>query len=427
MNTEGIASNEHQAQDVKSTFVSCTFASISEKVDDLSVMMCQTELVDANECITLQDFQKVSISKILASEGSDIIISENVQMDSLKCFADTSALESWCELVNFLSAGYYKAVDLDKRWAQGKRWRFYFAAPSTWTLAFETQFQNFTQRHCELAFTPAPADQELDLFHLSLELFEAQKKSNARIHSLQNQCQLLEDQKVKSQSDHIEWEARLRVRDEKTRSVVVTLLNEKKEMIRTLQERLDHGMKPLDVPDSSLMNKFVNQPVSRMTSPRKHSQIRGSGTPSPRKKAKRPIIKNETSWDDLSDKGFEFRGINRERTLTKSPSSDSSIVKGEVHQTILGDGNDNEHVVVTGVEHSNSLLQNSDAKSVEQVVKSSDLPADNSFTSKQLAKCPETTPIPSLQKSVTASDTTSDTAEDTEDTEVETDIETEVE
>ncbi|SCU81088.1 LAFA_0C02674g1_1 [Lachancea sp. 'fantastica'] len=415
------SSHEARLQNVKSTFVSCTFASISKEVDDQSVMMCQTEVIGPN-CTTLQDFENVSISKILASEGSDIIFTQNAGMNDLKCFADTSALKSWYELVNFLSAGHFEVGDLDRKWAVGGRWKFYFVAPLSWTLVFETQFENFTQRHCELAFTPAPADQELDLFNLSLKLYEAQRESNKQIHMLQNRCKHLESQKNQLQTEHDEWEARLRVRDQKTRSVIVTLLNEKKGMIRTLQERLERGKEPLDVPDSYLMNKFINQPVSRMTSPRKRPQPQphGSKTPSPRKRTKRPILKNETSWDDFSAKGFEFLGINRERTPSNTPSSDNLNLKPSIQEASREDVNIDEQAVVGPVENSGQEKVNPPTTSFELV---------DSLKPVHSTHLPETTPTSSSEeKSIVGSDATPDTAEETEvETEIETEVETEVE
>ncbi|SCU84226.1 LAME_0C08724g1_1 [Lachancea meyersii CBS 8951] len=332
MDVNGLTSNKYQAQNESASYVSCTLASTSSETDDLSVMMCQTEF-SSEKCATLQDFEKLLILKLLASEGSDIIIAEKVDISQLKCFAGAPLLESWYELVVLLSGEHFESVEVDRKWAQGKRWRFYFVAPASWNLVFETQFESFTQRHCELALTPAPADQELDLFHLSLKLFEAQCHANTQIHALESKCRLLETEIQQNLTEKKEWEDQLRARDEKTRSVIIALLNEKKSMIHNLQERLELNKGPLDLPDHALMNQFINQPVSRMTSPRKRSQALGSAASSPKKKVKRQPVKREVSWDDFSDKGFEIRGINRERTPNSTSSTESSDVKSKARDS----------------------------------------------------------------------------------------------
>lgn len=119
-------------------------------------------------------------------------------------------------------------------------------------------------------------------------------------------------------------DARIQARDESTRSMIINLLNEKKSMIRKLQKCLEQKQPPGDVPDEFLLNKLVNEPVSRMASPRKRATL-GKSTPSPVKKAKKDVVKDEEyeqPWAEANQHDFQFCGINRERSASAQIESD---------------------------------------------------------------------------------------------------------
>ncbi|SCU84282.1 LADA_0D00848g1_1 [Lachancea dasiensis] len=299
-----------------SEFVSC--ASVSADQEDTGVMMCQTRF-SSDGFKTPAELPSFKILDLIASEGSDVITGRNLDMSCLICFAGADRLKSWLELVIFLSGGWFVMEGIDRSWAYNGQWTFYYAYEK-WKLVFETQHRGFAQRFCELPLDSASQDLELDLFGLGLTMYKNLRRATERIHALELKCFHLEKEKLQMQQEERENDLLIRRRDDKTRAVVVALLNEKKDMIRKLEENLEQNRGPLDLPDEALMNRFVSQPVSRMTSPRKRAPARVSSTPSPSKKRPKPLVKHENSWDDFADKGFEIRGINRERTPARDPS-----------------------------------------------------------------------------------------------------------
>ncbi|SCU99167.1 LANO_0F01002g1_1 [Lachancea nothofagi CBS 11611] len=328
--------------DASSYFVSCALANVDD--DELSVVMCQTRF-SSKKCNNVHELRDLALN-LTASEGSDIVAAKSVKMKSLRCFADSDPLKMWYELVKFLSGGFFEVSEIDRLWSQDGHWKFHFLT-GEWKLIFEIQFEGFTQRFCELTLVSV-RDEELDLFHLSLKLFKDQQEANERIHLLERKCTSLKDDIDRLNDGQTARSAMLQERDEKTRDLIVALLNEKKAMIRQLQDRLEENKGPLDIPDEMLINKYVSQPVSRMTSPRKRSAI-GNSTPSPKKKARKPYLKQEKSWDDFVDQGFEIRGINREKTPNRGGINEEGSPGLQIRESPMKAGTTSSSVAQTNL------------------------------------------------------------------------------
>lgn len=293
-------------------FISCVPV-ISED-DDTGVVLCQAQFSE-DRCDNLKNLQHIYIKELIASEGSEIAAVKNVSFEKLHCFSHADALKSWYELLDLLSAGFFR-LDMDRSWTEKAQWRFYYVS-NTWKLAFETQVRGLTKRFCELELVPA-REKEVDLFEMSMKLYQNCVTGNQKIHRLEQRCKDLQNLADESQKRQDEDHKMIKKRDERTRAFVINLLNEKKAMIRKLQRRLEENRAPEDIPDGYLVNRFVSQPVSRMTSPRKRTSLRKSGTPSPKKRTIKSLVKEEEEdqWDDFGGNDVEILGINRERTVS---------------------------------------------------------------------------------------------------------------
>ncbi|SCU88409.1 LAMI_0D10000g1_1 [Lachancea mirantina] len=295
----------------------CCFPLITTD-EELEIALCKSSL-EGFPVAESQNWNNFVIKELIVSEGSGVRSLSFATIKDLKLLGGTDSGAAWQTLIDVLAAGKLPIND-------GESIPSYAAwkcdiRKEPWKLVWEQTAAGITKRLAELGLD-ASRGRDLDLFRLSFELFQSHFKANKKLLGLQTTCDALKSDLRASHCERDKMVQLVRERDERTRSMVMELLNEKKTKIRDLQKRLDERRGPGDVSDQLVLNRFVSHPVSRMTSPEKrHASASPQKTTSPTKrKRSSPLVKGEDNLEASSEiDDFAFMGINRRRTASEAP------------------------------------------------------------------------------------------------------------
>lgn len=292
-------------------FVSCLPVLSSD--EEVELVLCKATF-DNRECVNLEKLQSLRITELMVSEGSDIHIIQDFTAGTIHCFGNADCNAAWYALINILSGhSFHSENSMD---LEGSIWKCDLR-DEPWKLVWELDLHGIIKKNAEVILNSSHG-REVDLFKMSLKLFNDYCAANDAIHGLEQREKAIERELDHERQKLQGFNEIISQRDMKTRAMVLELLNEKKEKIRELQRRLEENKGSDEVSDDRLINAFVNKPVSRMNSPHK----RRSTTPILQSAPKRPTItavkKEEDDFDDFANQDFAFMGINR--PLSSSPA-----------------------------------------------------------------------------------------------------------
>ncbi|QLL30344.1 hypothetical protein HG536_0A01610 [Torulaspora globosa] len=336
-------------------FVSCI--AVSNVVDEEApedVVLCESDLGEQRLPESEQELSELMIEEIVISEGNEIHKRQKISREDLKIFPGTEREKSslkgaiWHELVKLLT-GHRVQLDSVKGSVQYTRWVCHAADGKTWYLAMEMEAGGIVRKLAQLD-VPAVSEGEVDLFQMTNRLFASYCESSDAVKAL-----LLRTAELESFLSERESLEKVRLeRDDKTRSIMVNLLNEKKTRIAQLEQQLEEKC-PVsglgDIQDSEVINRNVREAVSELISPgKRRARAEQMKDDHKRKKVNRKLFpepKIEPA-DDFDD-DFQFFGITKVKE--ESPNSNSTpkkpAVKQESHEERLHEtDSQNSHPIV---------------------------------------------------------------------------------
>lgn len=220
------------------------------------------------------------IEKMLVSEGTGIFSKSSFGINDLRIFTGENIDEEskkyvWYELLKMLTGHKVYIASLDEKVVFTK-WTCRMQDDEVWKVVMELESSAIIRKIAELTLHPVKKG-EIDLFEMADKLYkdiccvndsyrnikESDSSNRNRVEQLARERELL---------DRL-----LETRDERTRAMMVTLLNEKKKKIRELHEILRQNNIKLsddDVLDSALINTEVQKPISELNSPGKRMKRR---------------------------------------------------------------------------------------------------------------------------------------------------------
>ena len=172
---------------------------------------------------------------------------------------------------------------------------------------------------------------EVDLFQMAKTLFNMNCNSNDLLYKAQTNYHAIQEEVDSLKQERALVDKVLEERDNKTRTIVVGLLNEKKKKIAELRKRLLKALPDMpesDISDSEIINKHITNPVSSLNSPGKKgrkAKLKKIGSikkPDIKRKKLKPsklVQKPKAEHSDFDD--FQFYGISR-RTPEKADNMD---------------------------------------------------------------------------------------------------------
>ena len=291
--------------------------------------LCKIQIEDGASLETLDEnnLSELKILNMLVSEGTEIFSKGRFGINDVRIFAGENIDKEskkyvWYELLKMLTGHRVYIASLDKKVVFTK-WTCRMQNDEVWKVVMELESSAITRKIAELTLHPV-TNGETDLFEMTDKLYQDicyvndsyrnMKESNSsnrnRVEELTRERELLDQL--------------LEERDERTRTMVVALLNEKKKKIRELHEILRRNnikVSDDDVSDSTLINMEVAKPISELNSPGKRLKQRRTVEPqnlnaklkdTNRRRANRRIsnhsaIKSED--DDFDD--FQFFGLSK--------------------------------------------------------------------------------------------------------------------
>ncbi|CCF57205.1 hypothetical protein KAFR_0C02120 [Kazachstania africana CBS 2517] len=323
-------------------FVSCLRISGSRGTEENDeVCICNAMLVSDTLPGSVKSLDDLTIDQIMMSEGTEIFEAEKLNQSDLQIFTSSSGTGDedtykrciWYELLRTLTCHKLYIKDLESR-VKYTAWTIRKVSDESWKVVMELESGAIVKKIAQFSLTSVKTG-EMDLFKLSLNLFENNCKSNDRYYSLGEKYNNLYDRLKLMEEERTILDNVLEERDKSARLITVGLLNEKKKKILQLQEILkrhniiDDAME--NIPDLEAVNKNVVQAVSHLNSPgrRKRASTTQSKQSIPSKKRRRnqineeQLIKQEAgSINDFDD--FKFYGIGNSQ-LRDSISSPNKV------------------------------------------------------------------------------------------------------
>lgn len=319
--------------------VSCiAVASVEDEEPGDDLVLCQCELLAEKLPDSEEEVGRLIIEEIVVSEGNEIHRKRSVSCGDLFVFYGTEdekrSLKSrvWFELVRFLTGHRVQVASLKDK-VEFSRWVCDAQEGGKWSLIMELESEGIVRKIAQLELESVTQG-EVDLFQMTNTLFQSYCSSNDSIEALRSRGSDLEVEIATLREQREILDKVLYERDEKTRAIMVSILNEKKKRIALLEEELGkrHSSTNLsDVSDSDVINKNVKDAVSHLISPgkrryRNDQAVKDSSV----KNAKRRLLtepKIESAQDFEDD--FQFFGITKPKEEYR-PSGSSTPKKLEV-------------------------------------------------------------------------------------------------
>lgn len=319
--------------------VSCIPVAFSEQeasVDDL--VLCECDLREEKFPESEVDLGRLTIHEIVVSEGNEIHRRRDFGCGDLQVFSGSEdekrSLQRfvWFELVKLLTGHRIQVDSLNGR-VKFTRWVCDAPEGKQWNLIMELESEGIVRKIAQLGLESV-SHGEVDLFQMTNMLFQSFCQSNDTVGALRARELELESSIATLTEQREILDRVLLQRDEKTRTIVVNLLNEKKKRIAMLEQevRKEHSsMNLCDISDSEVINQNVKDAVSHLISPGKR-KYRATQAEKDRKKAKRRLFPEPKvePQDDFED-DFKFFGITKPRE-ENTPSSSSTPKKPNVKQ-----------------------------------------------------------------------------------------------
>lgn len=316
-------------------FISCIPVVNEEQNEEDERGLCKIQIEDGAMLETLDEnsLSGLRIEKMLVSEGTGIFSKSSFGINDLRIFTGENIDEEskkyvWYELLKMLTGHKVYIASLDEKVVFTK-WTCRMQDDEVWKVVMELESSAIIRKIAELTLHPVKKG-EIDLFEMADKLYkdiccvndsyrnikESDSSNRNRVEQLARERELL---------DRL-----LETRDERTRAMMVTLLNEKKKKIRELHEILRQNNIKLsddDVLDSALINTEVQKPISELNSPGKRMKRRKtvvepqnlqkklkdtSRRRANRKISNQSVIKMED--DDFDD--FQFFGLSKRPIIT---------------------------------------------------------------------------------------------------------------
>ncbi|QLG75068.1 hypothetical protein HG535_0H03950 [Zygotorulaspora mrakii] len=314
-------------------FISCIpigGPAINSEEDELVLCQCEIQEIPQSK----ENVNSTCVSEITISEGTDIYRRMNVRMCDMRVF-ESSKECVWYEFLKFLT-GHKIQLPLLNDTIHFSSWVCYTSKGGNWNIVMELESAGITKKLAELQLDAIHSG-EVDLFQFTNVLFHESCQLNDRVHHLESKVAGSNNRIKMLQEEQTERSSMLQKRDDRTRAVVVALLNEKKSKIKELYDKIDRlKSNPMEelpserISDSDIINKHVNDPVSHLTSPGKRRKRTPSDQDSGREQVKKRIIpKVEQSSDDFED--FQFFGISKHPEMLSrngSPQKSTNIKHG---------------------------------------------------------------------------------------------------
>ncbi|CCE65040.1 hypothetical protein TPHA_0J02200 [Tetrapisispora phaffii CBS 4417] len=267
------------------------------------------------------------ICEVLLSDGTDVRCKEDLSIDDLKIYRDDRESQReymWYEILRILSSRAIYVEELQDK-VKFTTATMSLNEGSTWHLALILESAGIVEKIAEIEFPKNSITKEVDLFQYSTLLSQNVCKANDRVNSMLGKMSELESTIAEAEAEKKLLDDILCKRDEATKSVVLTLLNEKKNKIRELVERLKaYGDDSIDVlDDSNFINSDINRSITELNSPGKRHRMQRTSNDNikllKKKKMKleepNTIIKAQEP-DDFED--FEFFGISPKKPTQRS-------------------------------------------------------------------------------------------------------------
>ncbi|CCK70882.1 Lif1p KNAG_0F02150 [Huiozyma naganishii CBS 8797] len=319
-------------------FVSCVLNIADSETPEIGI--CEAQL--DHELTSLEDtLQTFHIKKLVLSEGCDIFTKEDVSIGDLHFYPTVlekglpiqdngDELHKTCVWYEFLKLITAHKIYCDKYQIKYKfsRWGYRFKLLESSQLTMELKLGTVRKKIAEITLVKANSG-EMDLFDSAYTLYLSVCLSNDEYTNVESKIKELNMEIAAMKDERAHLDKILEERDNKTRAMMVGLLNSKKRKILALEKRLDrfeHEPK-----DSDVINKHIISKVSTLNSPGKRKRVSGPAFQErPRKKNKvegsddfeRGVSKSMKIEDDFDN--FQFYGISTPRKLDLQQDEESS-------------------------------------------------------------------------------------------------------
>lgn len=317
-------------------FVSCVaVSSTAGEEAQGDVVLCECDLSERQLPENAEEVGGLVLEDVVISEGNEIHRRRKVSGRDLKLFTgkeqEREALRGavWYELVKLLSGHRVQLESLTGK-VQFTKWVCHVSEGESWFLVMELEAAGIVRKVAQLE-VQAVSEGEADLFQMTSRLFASYCEANDTVRALTVRTNELES--LLKQADGLE---RVRhERDDKTRSIMVGLLNEKKTRIAQLELQLEKKqLSPAlsDISDSEVINKNVTEAVTELISPGKRRARTQQMNDEQRLKkvAKKLIPETKEEPIDDFDEDFQFFGISK--TQETAPNSRGSPKKPTIKQ-----------------------------------------------------------------------------------------------
>lgn len=317
-------------------FVSCIRVASSEEVDGKQdVVLCQCEIRKELLPLSAEEVNQLCIDEILISEGNEIHKKSQVTMKNMWVFTDANSDKSitqymWYELIKHLTGHKLQLESMNNK-VNFTNWVCHAPEGGKWQIIMELESEGIIRKIAQVELETVDTG-EVDLFQLTNTLFKAHCQSNNELFNTEAKIVELRSRIKESEDERKTLDTILEERDQKTRIIVVELLNEKKRKISELQEELKkrHSCQTSgQIPDSEAINKHVNAAVSELISPGKRRKVKYQELDETNiKNTKRQIFKKAKleSSGDFDD--FQFFGITKPAKHDENPSN--NVPRGKV-------------------------------------------------------------------------------------------------
>lgn len=290
---------------------------------------------------------QLSISKFTLSDGIEIYQSININKENLFLYSQLNSNWNktilWYLFLRFLSGNFIYCPELEYKigikMSENIQWVAEISS-SSMELIFILQLKqdNIVKKLAQLIFS-RQKKVELDLFKLSHQLFQFNVNSNNFINKVLNDLQNLQGEIQRLTNEKTDFDCILAKRDQKSRKIMVKLLNSKKKKIIELEKKLFdvNNSDILSQNDSNIINTNVINPISELNSPgkrRKKSVNKNKDVNTDESRSLEAVnlkfeddfnsyMKREEEEEDFEP--IEFMGINRKRKLASSLKNEDII------------------------------------------------------------------------------------------------------
>ena len=268
----------------------------SDNDDSCEYCICETYIQGTELPRTVADLETLVIDRIRLTGGDVIYSLENVTLSSLQLFSsmeDKSETRQGIlyELLRFLTAHRVYIEPL-----QGKieftRWTIHIESNGAWKLVMELSLGALIGKLAQLDLKRVQRG-EMDMFLLVRNLFDAHCRRGDELQDLTKRLQRVTEKVSLLEDERSTLDKVLEERDDRTRKMVVGLLNEKKKKIWELEKILREQHLDVKYPeyrsDEGLVNKYITDPVSELNSPGRRHVSSTLSTEGHLKKVKRKL------------------------------------------------------------------------------------------------------------------------------------------